>query len=397
MNSFFKIVAISAACGAPLFASGGGGGGGGSGEDFTGKKDGSVFNSPVQGSGAHSKHPVPCEDVSAYLAVNMIDQACRFAGAFFAYLSWPSFSVEDKSTLTDAALCRRAGELAVAKHVVRLEAEIPLLFGLKIYVSTGSAVCIGEGNEFLSNAHCFAPWCDSVGKFKYPVYIDVADVGKREVLGLKMHHNFMSKSNGGGDACDIAYFVIKESIQSLQGIRPTYSSSADLLGKVLDVIGYGVSGDYDSFWGRCDGHMRAVCVPIDSDGTHGSDKNTITHVCSSLGGYLPDNKIPLIPYQAAFRAGMSGGGAFLNGQYVAIPSKTRRKNSIWKIPYLRFFYGTFFKPLAAAGIPAPFIHPFIGDIEFILLLDQHKKWIEERRAEQVYNSMGQRINFSEHL
>jgi len=47
MNSFFKIVAISAACGAPLFASCGGGG---SGEGFTGKEEGSVFASPVQRS-----------------------------------------------------------------------------------------------------------------------------------------------------------------------------------------------------------------------------------------------------------------------------------------------------------------------------------------------------------
>ncbi len=85
-------------------------------------------------------------------------------------------NLDTLKTLSDEALCHRASELKLARHVVCLEAEISIAI-FKKTVYTGSAVCIGNGS-FLTNAHCFVPWCDAKGELKYPLYINTENHGK---------------------------------------------------------------------------------------------------------------------------------------------------------------------------------------------------------------------------
>ncbi len=168
---------------------------------------------------------------------------------------------------------------------------------------------------------------------------------------------------------DIAYFSIDTPVPGLEGIEPTYlkSDSSGLFGKNLDIVGYGASGNARSWFRRCDGLKRAVISPFDS--YFKAHPTTITHFASCFGfrqeydsEKRPAGKtlIPLKTYQAGFRPGMSGGGVFSDGQYVAISTHHEalpiRKRKIYDALHIQ----NFLKGLAALGIPAPLLHYFIG-------------------------------------
>ena len=296
------------------------------------------------------------------------------------------YTADIADTLTDAALVQRARELPVARHVVQLEAVIPLPFGFNLTFSTGSAVCIGGGKEFLTNAHCMTPWCDKQGKLKYPTYVREG-MNRKRINNLQIHEQYFNSPTKS--AYDIAYFSIDTPVPGLEGIEPTYlkSDSSGLFGKNLDVVGYGASGNARSWFGRCDGLKRAVISPFDSYFT--ANPPTITHFASCFGfrqeydsEKRPAGKtlIPLKTYQAGFRPGMSGGGVFSDGQYVAISTRHKapptRKRKIWNALHIQ----NFLKGLAALGIPAPFLHYSIGTHqECHLILGPLQEWIEARR------------------
>jgi V8-like Glu-specific endopeptidase len=312
---------------------------------------------------------------------------------YILFCFFTAYAADISDTLTDAALRKRASELPVARHVVQLEAVIPLPFGFSLTFRTGSAVCIGKGREFLTNAHCMTPWCDKQGRLKYPIYVRKG-MNRKRINNLYIHEQYFNKPTKA--AYDIAYFSLGASMLGLDGIEPTYlqPSSHNLFGKNLDVVGYGISGNAGAWFGRCDGFKRAVVTPFNS--YYSSYPSTITHFSSHFGftqEYDSESRpisitlVPLIAYQAGFRPGMSGGGVFSDDQYVAISTRHERppslheasptwRSKIWKALHIR----TYLKGLAALGIPVPFLHPTIGiHLECHLVLGPFQEWIEAKR------------------
>ncbi|MEI7493761.1 MAG: hypothetical protein WCJ92_04095, partial [Alphaproteobacteria bacterium] len=245
-------------------------------------------------------------------------------------------------------------------------------------------VCIGD-NQFLSNAHCFKPWCDSNGQPKYSLYINAEEKGRKKISNLQIHKLYLKGKVSSKKAYDIAYFSIEDSVQNIEGVELTYLEriSPDLFGKHLDVIGYGISGDVGSWFGSCDGLKRAIVSPIDSYFSYVPGQ--IVGIASYFGMKVEydgaasrkDTVIALKAHQAGFRPGMSGGGVFYDDKYVAISS---RHNFIpsWRSQIRRALY-TFLKGIAALGIPTPFLQPTIGDQECFLILGPLKAWIENKR------------------
>lgn len=304
---------------------------------------------------------------------------------YILFCFFTAYAADISDTLTDAALRKRASELPAARNVVQLEAVIPLPFGFSLTFRTGSAVCIGKGREFLTKAHCMTPWCDKQGRLKYAMYVREG-MNRKRINNLQIHEQYFNSPTQ--KAYDIAYFSIDTAVPGLEGIEPTYlqPSSHNLFGKNLDVVGYGISGNAGAWFGRCDGLKRALISPFDS---YLKVNTTITYFASCFGfrqeydsEKRPAGKtlISLKTYQAGFRPGMSGGGVFSDGQYVAISTRHEapptRKRKIYDALHIQ----NFLKGLAALGIPAPFIHYSIGTHqECHLVLGPFQEWIEAKR------------------
>lgn len=309
---------------------------------------------------------------------------------YILFCFFTAYAADISDTLTDAALRQRASGLQVARYVVQLEAVIPLPLGFSLTFRTGSAVCIGKGREFLTNAHCMTPWCDKQGRLKYPIYVRNG-MNRKRINNLQIHEQYFNESTK--KAYDIAYLSIEAPMPGLEGIEPTYlqpnspTNSPNLLGKNLDVVGYGISGNAGAWFGRCDGFKRAIASPFSC--YVAANSPTRTHFSSYFGfkrEYDSENRpigitlVPLIAYQAGFRPGMSGGGVFSDGQYIAISTRHHApptwRSKIWRALHIR----TYLKGLAALGIPVPFLHPTIGvHLECHLVLGPFQEWIEANR------------------
>lgn len=298
-------------------------------------------------------------------------------------------------TLTDKAFCRLATQLKEARHVVRLEADITF-FGLKIItVYTGSAVCIGNGTEFLTNAHCIVPWCDNQGKIKNPLYISSEGLGRKKIIGYQVHEKYSEKYSEETRCYDIAYLYIHDSFEGLEGIEPTYMEPLSLTSKCVNIVGYGANGDVGSWLSRCDGKKRAVTAKICGLKCFNNTKD-MPLLYSNFGYRMEYNiknledpregtlkPIPLMEYEGGSRPGMSGGGVFFKMQYVAIPTNTsvEENNEGWLLR-LRRFSRNRLKYLAAVGVPVPFMLPVIGNKACYLILGTHKDWIETVRQKR---------------
>jgi hypothetical protein len=171
---------------------------------------------------------------------------------------------------------------------------------------------------------------------------------------------------------------VDRAVEGLKGIQPTYLKDSELFWKDLDIVGYGMSGDYRTWFGRCDGRKRAVVSPINAYSSYGDiNKNDISHVTSYVGrgDFNSPNKIVFKSFQGGFRPGMSGGGSFLKDQYVAIPSRYCYRYHSW-LNKSHNFFSKIFKCIAAAGFPALFTRGFIDQMEEHLILANLEDWIE---------------------
>ncbi|MBY0281343.1 MAG: serine protease [Alphaproteobacteria bacterium] len=277
-----------------------------------------------------------------------------------------------RETLTDEAFCRLATQLPVARHVVRLEADITF-FGVKILTAySGSAVCIGDGTEFITSAHCIAPWLDYDGKIKHPIYISGEGLTRKKIIDCQVHEKYNHEYTENIDPHDIAYLCIQDPIKGLQGIEPTYTQPTCLENQSLNIVGYGASGDTRSWLSRLDGKKRAV-------------KSFINYVSKNDQPILSKIVVKyrqLNDYEGAFRPGMSGGGGFLNGQYIAIPTWTKIHRRTCLGIDLRCYLRNKLKYLAAVGIPVPFMVPRAGDTNKYIPLSIHQTWIEAARQKR---------------
>ena len=180
----------------------------------------------------------------------------------------------------------------------------------------------------------------------------------------------------------------------MQGIEPTYSSPESLIYQSVNIVGYGVNGSVGSWFSRCDGKKRAVTSYINGFKQFDSTPNMslLYSNCGYTEEYNPKDsgypgKVTLKPrplkeYEGGVRPGMSGGGVFLNAQYLAIPTSfSVDDNAGWWLP-LRYFLSEKLKYLAAIGIPVPFMIPIMGNQNNYLVLGTHKDWIETARQKK---------------
>jgi hypothetical protein len=317
---------------------------------------------------------------------NITLRIIQCAVALCAFSSLKAMDADPAESRKDAAIVRLAGELPFSRHVVKLEVDLqifPVCKPLRIF--SASAVAIGRGDEFITNAHCVSLWCDKMGRLKRSLFVVADDGSRQRVTSLRIHPQFLSSPSLIRTHYDIAYLRTETALVGL-GIEPSYRQLADILGRSLHIVGYGTSGDFGAYFGRNDGKKRAVVSHINCFHMEDISGNS-GYFASSFLGYdsgdpLTQQPVDLLPYQAGFRVGQSGGGAFLGEEYVGISSYTF--NGLRKNRCLNKMRWTLYKSLkcfSALGIPVPGLQSNLGEKECVIALASHEPWIREKRAE----------------
>lgn len=292
-------------------------------------------------------------------------------------------------TLSDAALRELANSEKEFDSVVALEKPISFC-GYLYPIASGSSVHIGDG-IFLTNAHCIEPWL-SPNKTELKYILTIRSKNKRFVIKkIFLHPNTFLKGEIN-PFYDIAILYCPKVKNQIPHISPDYLITLDgdkaFLEKSKFIgVGFGVDGDNNAWFRRCDGNKRAVyLIKPDIGFVDGYEKLCI--LSSLLGArykYEGENKVILEKrtkkaYEGGVRHGMSGGGFFEKTKdgKIKLIGLTGGSSSSGPFPTLKMLISNKAKYLAALGIPTPGLDCCCdGQSQCCLVLSCYQEFIED--------------------
>lgn len=275
----------------------------------------------------------------------------RYYFFIITFLAFGNFSYAVPHTLTDGAIVEHA-EKKIFNAVFQLKRRV-LPLGAYNHLKTaraGSCVHIGDG-IFITAAHCVKNVIFASG----PV-IEGSDGCDHVVTHIEKHPNYKPKEKNA-HLYDLA--VLLAPTASRLPTAAANFSEVITCGQTLTAAGFGMSSG--PFFSRCDGKKRACDFKVNAFRSYNDSS-----LCNISTQYKDT-----IDYGLPVRPGHSGGGVFTkSGKFVAIFVASKRT--------LRRPVYSYFKLLAALGIPVPLMVPRISHSTFAPLSNV-KKFIEGKK------------------